>query len=462
MLALGALADPDVMRPGTVLAVPVLLGGLSLPLREFRLLVLGCFLLVALVASARGLWVLSIGSVLIFVAVVAVSYEQTRRRERLGVRRARPDQILLDLRERLRVQGEVPPLPAEWGMEVELRPADDAGLAGDFVVSRVHAVEAADGWHDVLDLALVDVSGKGVDAGTRALLLSGALGGLLGAVPPEDFLAEANRYLLQQRWAEGFATAAYLRVDLATGAYRVESAGHPPVAAPGRGQRHLAAAAAPRPAARRAARGRPPAGHRRCCAAATPCCSTPTGWSRTGSRDLEVGVDRLLGAAERLVPRGDYRGGAALLVREVPTNRATTGRSSCSGGSTDGSSSNGCPARMSAALPCLQGPLEDVETRSSRCCRCVVVVVPGLVSPGQSPCSRARWRCASSCRIRPGHCPCGSGSSPAAARGAGSGTRGRSTTSEPTAGPTSAGWTRRAASRSPATTTTPGSGWSRR
>ena len=38
VLSLGALADPDLMRPGTVLAVPVLLGGLSLPLREFRLL----------------------------------------------------------------------------------------------------------------------------------------------------------------------------------------------------------------------------------------------------------------------------------------------------------------------------------------------------------------------------------------------------------------------------------------
>ena len=158
MLALGALADPDLMRPGTVLAVPVLLGGLSLPLREYRLLVIACVLLGGLVVAARGLWVLSIGSVLIFLVVIAVSYEQTRRRDRLGVRRARPDQILLDLRERLRVQGEVPPLPAGWGMEVELRPADDAGLAGDFVVSRVHAVEAADGRHDLLDLALVDLS----------------------------------------------------------------------------------------------------------------------------------------------------------------------------------------------------------------------------------------------------------------------------------------------------------------
>ena len=321
VLSLGALADPDLMRPGTVLAVPVLLGGLSLPLREFRLLVLACFLLGGLVVAARGLWVLSIGSVLIFLVVIAVSYEQTRRRERVGVRRARPDQILLDLRERLRVQGEVPPLPAEWGMEVELRPADDAGLAGDFVVSRVHAVEAADGWHQVLDLALVDVSGKGVDAGTRALLLSGALGGLLGAVPPEDFLTEANRYLLQQRWAEGFATAAYLRVDLTTGAYRVESAGHPPVAHldAGSGTWRLLLRRGPLLGVLPEVGQQPDTGLLR---RGDAVLLYSDGVVEDRQRDLEVGVDRLLGAAERLVPRGDYRGGAALLVREVPTNRS--------------------------------------------------------------------------------------------------------------------------------------------
>jgi serine phosphatase RsbU (regulator of sigma subunit) len=236
------------------------------------------------------------------------------------VRRARPDRILFDLRERLRVQGEVPPLPPGWGIEVELRPADDSGMAGDFVASRVHTIDTADGPHVLLDLALVDVSGKGVEAGTRALLLSGALGGLLGAVPPEDFLIEANRYLLQQRWREGFATAAYLRVDLTSGAFRVESAGHPPVA-------HLDAGSGTWRLLLR--RGPllgvvPDVGH-----------PPDTGTFRRGDavllysdgvvedrhRDIEVGVDRLLGSAERLVPLGDYRGGAAFLVREVPTSR---------------------------------------------------------------------------------------------------------------------------------------------
>lgn len=318
VLALASLAYPAQLRPATVLAIPVLLGGLALPRRELRMLILAAVVMIVLVLSARGSG-LPVGSALVFLSVAVVSYEQARRRDRLGVRRARPDRILLDLRERLRVQGEVPPLPPGWGIEVELRPAYDSAMAGDFVASRVHSVEAPDGRHTVLDLVLVDVSGKGVDAGTRALLLSGALGGLLGAVPPAEFLGEANRYLLQQRWTEGFATAVYLRVDLRTGAYRVESAGHPPAA-------HLDAGSG----TWRLSPGRGPL------LGVVPTVGHPpdTGMLRRGDavllysdgvvedrhRDIEVGVDRLLGTAERLVPRGDYRGGAAFLVREVPTD----------------------------------------------------------------------------------------------------------------------------------------------
>lgn len=314
VFALGSLVFPEELRPATVLAIPVLLGGLALPLREMRVLVLASVVMIVLVVATRG-WQLPVGSGLVFVVVAAVSYEQARRRDRLGVRRARPDRILLDLRERLRVQGEVPPLPRGWGIEVELRPAYDSAMAGDFVASRVHTVDA----YTILDLVLVDVSGKGVDAGTRALLLSGALGGLLGAVPPGDFFAEANRYLLQQRWTEGFATAVYLRVNLSTGAYRVESAGHPPAA-------HLDAGSG----TWRLSPGRGPL------LGVVPVVGHPpdTGVLRRGDavllysdgvvedrdRDIEVGVDRLLGTAERLVPRGDYRGGAAFLVREVPTD----------------------------------------------------------------------------------------------------------------------------------------------
>ncbi len=320
VLALASLVWPEQARPFSVLSVPVLIGGLTLPRRELRLLLVGSVLLAGLVVSARGWDALTVGTTLVFLVVAVASYEQARRRDRVGVRRARPDRILLELRERLRVQAEVPPLPAGWGVEVELRPAHGSGMAGDFVVSRLSVGDEQDGGgpRTVLDIALVDVSGKGVDAGTRALLLSGAFGGLLGAVPPEHFLGEANRYLRRQRWSEGFATAVYLRVDLDTGAYRLENAGHPPAVHLDAGSGVWRQSPSHGPLLGVVAQvGHPP----------------DTGVLRRGdavllysdgvvedrNRDLEVGVDRLLGAAERLVPRGFYAGGAAYLVDQVPT-----------------------------------------------------------------------------------------------------------------------------------------------
>jgi hypothetical protein len=254
----------------------------------------------------------------LFAAVAAVSWDQAGRRDRLGVRQGRPDRILLELRERLLVQAEVPPLPSGWGVEVELRPADDAGLAGDFVASRLDIEPGPDGPRPVLHIVLVDVSGKGVDAGSRALLLSGAFGGLLGAVPPERFLQEANRYLRRQRWEEGFATAVYLRIDLSTGAYRLESAGHPPAAHldAGSGTWRLSRRHGPLLGVLPEIGGEPDTGVLR---PGDAVLLYSDGVVEDRRRDLEFGVDRLLGAAERLVPRGDYRGGAASLVSTVPT-----------------------------------------------------------------------------------------------------------------------------------------------
>jgi serine phosphatase RsbU (regulator of sigma subunit) len=134
------------------------------------------------------------------------------------------ESVIEQLRAQLRIQGTVPKLPSGWHVDVEQRAANRAPMAGDFVSSRLHDV----GGNLHLDLVLVDVSGKGVEAGTRALLLSGAMGGLLGAVGPSDFLNEANDYLLRQAWPEGFASAVYIRVTLETGLYSVRSAGHPP------------------------------------------------------------------------------------------------------------------------------------------------------------------------------------------------------------------------------------------
>ena len=43
-----------------------------------------------------------------------------------------------------------------------------------------------------------------------------------------SFRPAANDYLIQRAWDEGFATAVHVSLDLATGAYELRGAGHPP------------------------------------------------------------------------------------------------------------------------------------------------------------------------------------------------------------------------------------------
>ena len=228
-----ASARFPVWVPASSMVVVLLLGGFFLRLRGM--------LLLFLVAASGLLWIQSVRpdpfrvvpGVAVLVGVIALLVVLwVRSRERLGLQGIRGDTMLADLRDALADLGTVPPLPVGWHLEIESRAAFGDSFSGDFVVtSRVE-----DGRDPCLQVALVDVSGKGEQAGSRSLLLSGALGGLLGAVPARDLLASANRYLLRQDWAEGFATASHLVVDLATGAFSVGSAGHPPAATGARGR----------------------------------------------------------------------------------------------------------------------------------------------------------------------------------------------------------------------------------
>jgi hypothetical protein len=214
---------PTLAPPG-LQTVPLLFGGLLLTSGAMRRLLVVVGLALAFHVVVLGLSVVRPGALLAIAVTAVVAYEFTRARSETGLAGATGDTFLVDLRTRLEAQGALPPLPDGWHGDAVLRPAGGGPFAGDFVVSAL----TGDGRR--LELALVDVSGKGIDAGTRALLLSGALGGLLGSLRPQEFLPAANRYLERQEWAEGFATAVHLVVDLRTGDFAVESAGHPPVA----------------------------------------------------------------------------------------------------------------------------------------------------------------------------------------------------------------------------------------
>ena len=153
--------------------------------------------------------------------------------------------MLFDLRERIRVQSKLPRLPQGWHREMALRPAGGQSFSGDFVVA------ARTNGGRTLEVVLTDVSGKGMDAGSRALLLSGAFGGLLGSLPPHAFLPAANGYLLRQDWDEGFATSIHLVLDLDSRRLRA-ALRRPPAGPPAqRGQRPLGGEGGGGPAAGR-------------------------------------------------------------------------------------------------------------------------------------------------------------------------------------------------------------------
>lgn len=294
------------VMPLPALVLPLVLAGLLLNPARVQLLV-------ALTAAGTLAYVIGDGvyqvrpvSIVVVAAVALIAYVLAVDRQRLGLTLGRGDTMLIELRDNLERQGDPPPLPPGWAAEVARRPAGGGSFGGDFLV----AARTGDG--TVLELALVDVSGKGLDAGTRALLLSGALGGLLGAVAPEHFLPAANDYLLRQEWNEGFATCVHVAVDLTDGEFRLSNAGHPPPAlfAGGSGRWELL----DRPGT--ALGLLPTASFGELTGRIGPNDALllyTDGLIEVPGRDLELGIDRLLGVTERIIGRG-FAGGAETII----------------------------------------------------------------------------------------------------------------------------------------------------
>jgi hypothetical protein len=159
-------------------------------------------------------------SLWIFVVAALLAIYQSSR-QRSGLPMALSEAVLTQLRDRLQRQGVVPPLPTGWRSESATITAHGPSYAGDFLVADLREGR----W---LEMALVDVCGKGTSVGPQALQFAGALGGLIGALPPEELMAAANNFLLRQDSDESLATAVHLKVDLVTGDYTITSAGHPP------------------------------------------------------------------------------------------------------------------------------------------------------------------------------------------------------------------------------------------
>jgi hypothetical protein len=291
--------------PGLMI-LPILAGGLLLWPRAL-------LILFAIVAGMLGYDMARINErtgfgIVATIAITAVyAFLLARVRAKLGLLGMRGNQMLVELRDRIRAQSTLPGLPEGWGSESILRPAGGSSFGGDFVVST------CDG--KMLEVAVVDVSGKGIDAATRALMLSGAFGGLLGSVPASEFLSACNAYLRRAERSEGFVTAVHLALDLTTGSYVISSAGHPPAAhfESGSGRWRLTQA-----------RGivlgvvpdlRPGAEHGLLRQGDALMLYTD-GLVEVPGRDIDVGIDRLLGEADQLVTAG-FSGGTVRLMQAM-------------------------------------------------------------------------------------------------------------------------------------------------
>lgn len=293
------------------IVIPIVLADLFLSPRSLPGFVLFCLAVLAAVMVGTAPLVDSreIGAAAAAFVVGLITLVAAFRRSRLGVAGSRGESMLVDLRERITRQGVLPALPADWYAEAITRSAGGSSFAGDFMVA------AKNPGSDQLEVAVVDVSGKGEQAGTRSLLLSGAFGGLLGALPAEGFLPAANEYLLRQDWSEGFATAIHLSLDLSTGGFQLRAAGHPPGVQlnAGSGRWSVLEPTGPVLGLMESAEfsvvdGRFNHGD--------ALLLFTDGLVETHQRDISSGIDRLVGHAERLL-RGGFEHGARKLLDRV-------------------------------------------------------------------------------------------------------------------------------------------------
>jgi hypothetical protein len=282
----------------------VVLAGLFLPPRWLGVVLLVTGALLAYDGSRLG-WTEGdfVGAVVVIVVMAAMMTWLAVSRAPLGVQGTLAESMLVDLRDRIRAQSELPTLPAPWHAEVEVEPAHFEPFAGDFAVANLSDSG------DRFEVALVDVSGKGLDAGTRALLLSGAFGSLLGAMEPADLLGAANSYLLRQDWNDGFATAIHVALELDTGRFTVGGAGHPPAVRYQAGSGRWQVMDSVKGPLLGVLQGPDfPRSEGRLLPGDALLLYTD-GVIETRFRDLTVGLDRMLGEAERLVS-GGFAGGA--------------------------------------------------------------------------------------------------------------------------------------------------------
>jgi serine phosphatase RsbU (regulator of sigma subunit) len=134
--------------------------------------------------------------------------------------------FLSGLRDLLQEQCQVPPLPDGWLCTSAMLSAHGFQYGGDFFIADLVATPEGS---NSLAMVLVDVCGKGATALPDAVQFAGAIRGLIVAVPGDQLMPAANKFLLRRPSDESIATAVQVVIDLTSGSYAIRSGGHPPV-----------------------------------------------------------------------------------------------------------------------------------------------------------------------------------------------------------------------------------------
>jgi serine phosphatase RsbU (regulator of sigma subunit) len=306
----GALmvATPD-WAPITAIILPMVLGGLLLGPRALPwFIIYNLVLLTLALPELPNLTFRAIVSIAVLFVLAFILMVGSFRRSRLGIAGSMGESMLADLSDRIQGQGVLPDLPDPWHAESVIRSAGGTRFSGDFFV--VGDVESGR-----LDVSVVDVSGKGDRAGTRALLLAGAMGGLVTALEPGEFLTATNAYLLNHPWQDGFATAVHLSIDLPSGAFHVWTAGHPPALhwRAGAGRWTPLESEGPMLGLIPDADFHEADGILR---SGDALMLYTDGMVETRTTDIGIGIDRLIGQADRKL-RSNFAGGAKTLVDSI-------------------------------------------------------------------------------------------------------------------------------------------------
>ncbi|MGZ4505284.1 MAG: PP2C family protein-serine/threonine phosphatase, partial [Nocardioidaceae bacterium] len=148
----------------TIIIIPLVVANLVLSPRSlpwFVVFALSVLVLVtATTVSTSTFDARRISGVVITFVIGLIILFASFRRSRLGVSGGMGESMLVDLRDRISSQGRLPRLPGDWYAEAVMRSAGGSSFAGDFMV----AARSQD--QRLLQVVVVDVSGKGEQAGT--------------------------------------------------------------------------------------------------------------------------------------------------------------------------------------------------------------------------------------------------------------------------------------------------------